>query len=317
VHCRVVDSKGAARRPLDRETLEELAAGGFFWLDVQSPSPEDLALLEDVLELHPLAVEDSLEFGQRPKLEGYDTFAFLVLYGHAPDADLLVEVHLYVAEQALVTVHIDDSPTLDALHASFNRRELKGDPVDLAWRIADGLVDSFFPGLTVFDERLELIEDGLVAAPKDEHLRDVFTMRRRLAGLRRVLGPQRDVIGKLASGTETLPGMTVEHERSFRDVYDHLLRLSELMEATRDVLGTAVEVYLSAQTNRLNDVTKQLALIATIFLPLTFITGFFGQNFGWLVGHVGSWEAFVLLGIGSEVIALAVLLVYFRRRRWF
>jgi magnesium transporter len=317
VHCRVVDRTGPALLPLDREMLERKLEGGFFWLDVQDPSAEDLQLLEDVLVLHPLAVEDSREFGQRPKLDDYDTFSFMVLYGHAPDVDLLVEVHLYVSERALVTVRVDDSPALDALHGSYERRELKPDAAAMAHQIADVLVDSFFPALAVFDDRLDAVEDTLVSAPSDAQLSELFALRRSLARLRKVLGPQRDVIGRLASGTATLPAMTPEHERYFRDVYDHLLRFGEQGEATRDVISTAIEVYLSAQSNRMNAVMKQLTVIASIFLPLTFITGFFGQNFGWMVDHVGSWEAFVGLGIGAQLVGCALLLVIFRRRGWF
>jgi magnesium transporter len=318
VECRVVDESGASRRPLHRETLEALLANGFFWLDLHRPGAEELALLGETFGFHPLALEDSAHLGQRPKLEEYDGFVFLVLYGHVRDDDLLVEVHLYVTDRFLVTVHADDSPALDALHASAGgRRRGAVRPADMTYRIADALVDSFFPAFNEFGDRLDLIEDALLLSPKDEHLRDLFTMRRRLAGLRRVVGPQRDVIGKLAGGTTSLPGMTPEHERYFRDVHDHLLRVGELIEATRELLTSAADVYLSAGSNRLSEVTKQLAVIATIFLPLTFVTGFFGQNFEWLVDHVGSWQAFVLFGVGSQVAALAILYAYFRRRGWF
>jgi magnesium transporter len=317
VECRVVDRTGAARRPLDRHTLEHQLEQGFFWLDVHRPTADDLALLGDVFGFHPLALEDSAHLGQRPKLEDYDDFVFLVLYGHVADEDLLVEVHMYVTERFLVTIRRDESPALDELHESYTRRRIREDSVAMVYRIADGLVDSFFPALEQFGDRLALIEDALVDSPKDEHLKDVFTMRRRLAAFRRVLGPQRDLMGRLAAGTAALPGMTAENERYFRDIYDHLLRLSELIETTRDVMTSAIDVYLSASSNRMNSVMKQLAVIATIFLPLTFVTGIFGQNFGWLVDHVGSWWAFLVFGVGSQLVAIAILLVYFKRRGWY
>jgi magnesium transporter len=317
VECRVVDRTGAGRRPLDRATLERQLEQGFFWLDVRRPSADDLALLGDVFGFHPLALEDSAHFGQRPKLEDYDNFVFLVLYGHAPDEDLLVEVHLYVTDGFLVTIRLDESPALDELHETYTHRQVREDSVAMVHRVADGLVDSFFPALSQFEDRLELIEDALVDAPKSEHLKDVFAMRRRLAGLRRVLGPQRDLMGRLATGTAALPGMTPEDERYFRDVFDHLLRLSELIEATREVMTSAIDVYLSASSNRTNAVMKQLAVIATIFLPLTFVTGVFGQNFGWMVEHVDTGQAFLLLGVGSQLVAIALLIVYFKRRGWF
>jgi magnesium transporter len=312
-----VHRTGSGPIPLEREAIEPLLGREFFWLDVVRPSEDDLKLLGEIFGFHPLALEDSAHLGQRPKLDDYGTFAFLVLYGHSADADLLVEVHLYVSEQALVTIRVDESPALDDLHASYERRDFHHDAVTMTHLIADGLADSFFPALSTFDGRLDDIEDVLVVAPESAHLHELFAMRRQLGGLRRVLGPQRDVIGTLASGTSTLPGMLEEHEHYFRDVYDHLLRLGEQLEATRDVISTGIEVYLSAQSNRMNDVMRQLTVIATIFLPLTFITGFFGQNFGWMVRHVGSWETFVVLGIGLQLLGIALLYTLFRRRRWF
>jgi magnesium transporter len=118
-------------------------------------------------------------------------------------------------------------------------------------------------------------------------------------------------------GFADLPGLADEDERYFRDIYDHLIRISDLIDSYRDLLTGAMDVYLSTVSNRLNAVMKQLTVIATVFLPLTFITGFFGQNFGWMVGHISSWPQFVGLGIGVEVLALVLLLTFFRRRGWF
>ena len=111
--------------------------------------------------------------------------------------------------------------------------------------------------------------------------------------------------------------MSHDDDRYFRDVYDHLIRIADLIDTYRDLLTGTMDVYLSTVSNRLNSVMKQLAVIATVFLPLTWLTGFFGQNFGWMVRHVGSWETFVLLGLGTELLAILVLWAYFRRQGWF
>ena len=142
-------------------------------------------------------------------------------------------------------------------------------------------------------------------------------MKRLLVGIRKAITPQRDMFAALMGGVDRLPGLEEDDERYFRDVYDHLIRISDLIDSYRDLLTGAMDVYLSTVSNRLNAVMKQLTVIATIFLPLAWLTGFFGQNFGWMVDHVGSWETFVGLGLGSEVIVGAVMLVYFRRRGWF
>jgi magnesium transporter len=125
------------------------------------------------------------------------------------------------------------------------------------------------------------------------------------------------MFASINGGVGELPGLTRGDERYFRDVYDHLIRISDLIDTYRDLLSSSMDVYLSTVSNRLNAVMKQLAVIATVFLPLTFVTGFFGQNFGWMVGRIGGWPEFVGLGIGIEVVTLLALLAFFRRRGWF
>lgn len=298
--------------------VERLGSGECFWLDVESPGVEDFALLQETFGFHPLAVEDSEQFDQRPKVEDYEDFVFLVVYGWSPDEDGLVEVHCFYTERYLVTVHRDASPTLADLRAKLERdpSRFPEGPL-LLHEVIDRLVDDLFPALDRLNEQLDLIEERMFAAPRPEQLEDVFRMKRRLVRLRRVVVPQRDVVGRLSGGGVGMPRMTTEAERYFRDVYDHLVRLTEEVDAGRELTNSAIDAYLSNSSNRLNVTTKQLTVIATIFLPLTFLTGFFGQNFAWMVGEVSSWEAFVLLAIGLELLTVAGLLVLFRARSWF
>jgi magnesium transporter len=142
-------------------------------------------------------------------------------------------------------------------------------------------------------------------------------MKKLLVGLRKAITPQRDMFARLAGGITKLPGMTTDDERYFRDIYDHLIRISDLVDTYRDLLTSSMDVYLSTVSNRLNAVMKQLTVIATIFLPLAWLTGFFGQNFGWMVRNISSWEIFVFVGIGIEVVAAAMMLGYFKRKGWF
>ena len=142
-------------------------------------------------------------------------------------------------------------------------------------------------------------------------------MKRLLVGVRKAVTPQRDMFASLMGGVAELPGMTQESERYFRDIYDHLIRISDLIDTYRDLLSSSMDVFLSTVSNRLNVVMKQLAVIATIFLPLTFITGFFGQNFAWLVRHIGGWPAFVGFGLLTELATVAVMMIFFKRRGWF
>jgi magnesium transporter len=297
---------------------ERLQSGECFWLDLQDPTSADLGLLRDPFDFHPLAVEDSEKFGQRPKIEDFENFVLLVAYGASPDEDGLVEVHCFYSEHYLVTVRRDVSPALDSLRTRYERdRTLFPRAPRLLYEVLDRLVDDFFPVLEQLDERLDLIEEHMFASPKPEHLEDIFRMKRRLVHLRRVVSPQRDVLSRLVGAGSELPGLTVEDERYFRDVYDHLVRLAEAIDGNRELMNAAIDAYLSTSSNRLNVTTKQLTVIATIFLPLSFVTGFFGQNFAWMVGEVSSWQAFVLLGVGLEILTVIGLLVFFRLRGWF
>ena len=315
----LVDRNGAATVALERARIEEhLRRGEFFWLDIHDPAPADLEILRDAFGFHPLAVEDSLHFGQRAKIEDYDDFVFLVAFGWAPDEDGLVEVHCYYSERFLVTVRRDDAPAFAQVRPRCKRTLAEAlDGVLVLHQVVDGLVDSFFPVLTRFSERLDLIEDEMLARPSDRQLQDILSMRRRIVTLRTAIAPQRDAFGRLAGGVVELPGMTAEAERYFRDVYDHLFRLSETIDGYRDLITAAIDVYLSTASNRLGIVTKQLTVIATIFLPLTFVTGFFGQNFGWMVEHVDTWPAFLVLGIGLQLATIGGLVAYFKRQGWF
>ena len=302
-----------------REKIGELIAeGGFFWLDLDEPDADDFQVLTDVFKFHPLAIEDSEHFGQRAKIDTYDDFAFIVVYGASPDEDRLVEVHCFYSERYLVTVHRDEAPAFNDERDRFAKR---GEPVEhparLLYQIVLALVDSFFPLLADFDDRIDDLETQTFLNATDAQLQEIFGMKRLLVGLRKAITPERDMFARLVAGIEVLPGMTADDERYFRDVYDHLIRISDLIDSYRDLLTGAMDVYLSTVSNRLGSVTKQLAIIATIFLPLTWLTGFFGQNFGFLVRHITGWPAFLFLGIGTEVVALAALLVFFKRRGWF
>jgi magnesium transporter len=317
--CMVIHDHGSEEIVFNRENVERLLAGdSFFWLDVDQPGEADYAVLRDVFKFHPLAVEDSEKFGQRAKLDDYDDFVFLVVYGAVADEDRLVEVHCFYSEKFLVTVHRDEAPAFSEVRERYVKRtHAIDDPAQLLYRIIDALVDSFFPILADFDDRIDELENQTFLHANDEQLQEIFRMKRLLVGLRKAITPQRDMFASLIGGVSELPGLKPEDERYFRDIYDHLLRISDLIDTYRDLLTSSMDVYLSTVSNRLNTVMKQLTIIATVFLPLTFITGFFGQNFGWMVGNIQTSSTFFGLGIGLEVLTVAGLFALFKRRGWF
>jgi magnesium transporter len=317
--CHVVHDHVSREVRLDRDTARALlAAGSFFWLDLDQPTDEDFRILRDVFEFHPLAVEDSEQFDQRAKLDEYDDFVFVVVYGASSDEDRLVEVHCFYSERFLITVHRDDCPAFAEIRRRYQQRGKGIDrPSLLLYRVIDGLVDSFFPVLAAFDDRIDELEDAIFLKADDDQLQEIFKMKRLLVGMRKGVSPQRDTFARLTGGIAELPGFDEEDERYFRDIYDHLIRIGDLIDSYRDLLTGAMDVYLSTVSNRLNSVMKQLTIIATVFLPLSWLTGFFGQNFGFMVEEIGGWETFVGLGVGSELLVLAALLLFFKRRGWF
>jgi magnesium transporter len=292
------------------------------WLDIRQPAAEDVAWLRDTFQLHPLAVDDLTEFGQRPKVEAFVNLVYLVSYGLAGPTNDLTEVHCFCSDKFLVTVRHGGCQALDQLH---DRVAQPDSPLQnssrptrliLLHNILDSLIDSFFPSLADFDDKVDDLQEKIFAKPTNDQLAQLFDMQRWLVTLRKLISPQRDMMASLVSGMVILPGTTAESDPYLRDLYDHLIRISDEIDSYRDLLSNAMSVYLSMVSNNLNVVMKQLAIIATIFLPLSFLTGFFGQNFAWLVARLGSLTVFLVLGIGTELVAVGALYVLFRRRGW-
>jgi magnesium transporter len=285
------------------------------WLDLQGTDDEVLILLREVFKIHPLAVEDVKEFHQRPKIEDYDDFVSIVAYGARGLGEPMTEVHCFYAERFLVSVHRDDVPAVAEACHTLGRLHTDRHLVAL-YRLLDALVDTMFPYLAAMDERIDDLQDQIFVNPKESQLAELFELKRQLVMMRKLVTPQRDMVSTMMAQVVTIPGMTAESERYVRDLYDHLIRISDMVDSYRDLLSGSLDAYMSMVSNRLNDVMKQLTIIATVFLPLSFLTGFFGQNLGWLVNREGSLTAFLIFGIGTEALAVIGLLVMFRRRGW-
>jgi magnesium transporter len=288
----------------------------FFWLDVAEPSDEQIDALADHFGWHKLVREDLKEFQQRPKIDNYGDYMLLVFYGAHFDRNGdpgLTEVHIIVSGSYIVTLRHKGCHELESLHARFQERPA-GSEQFVVYRVLDTLTDSFFPVLEKLDEDIDQLEDDIVQKPTDEQLQRIYKIKRLLVGLRRVVTPQRDLAARAIDDIKDLPGLDPDQTNYFRDIYDHLIRVSDTIDSYRDLVSGAMDAYLSTVSNRMNVVMKQLTVIATIFLPLTFLTGFFGQNFGWLVNNLASLWVFLVFGIGGLIVSCALLLVYFRRQ---
>ena len=218
--------------------------------------------------------------------------------------------------QYLVTVHRDPLPPLDQQREQLDGRCLHSEQF-LLYRVLDALVDSFFPLLADMDDEIDDLEDAVLENPTERQLDRRFSLKRELVAMRKVITPQRDLFASSVDRISELPGLELDERDYFRDIYDHLIRISDLIDSYRDLLSGATDLYLSTVSNRQNDVMKQLTVIATIFLPLGFITGFFGQNFGYLVANLIRPEwTFWVIGVGCIVATCLGLLAYFRRKGW-
>ena len=298
---------------------EMVASGQRFWLDLDGLGQEASDLLAGPFQFHALAVEDAEHFGQRPKIDEFDDFTYFVVHGALPGGAGTSELHIFFRESAIVTVHHGDCPALGDVRARIERRHAIDDAapqIALLYMIVDSLVDTYFPELSRFDDQIDELEDDILRQPTEAQLGVLFDMKRTLIAMRRVITPQRDMFAALAAGVVELPGMTPEGERYFRDLYDHLIRIADAVDSYRDLLSGVMDTHVSTVSNRLNAVMKQLTIIATIFLPLSFLTGFFGQNFSYLVARIQGPVPFYAFAIGIELATVVFLLLYFRRRGW-
>jgi magnesium transporter len=259
-------------------------------------------------------------FGQRARIDDYDDFVHIITFGMATDGKSVAEVHCFVTDKFIISLHQGDCSVLatvcDRIAGHHSARASAPQAV-IFYLIMDTLIDSFFPVLSDFDDSIDQLEGAILKNPTEEQLGTLFDMKRQIMTIRKVITPQRDMISSLNAGMVEIPGMTDAGSVYFRNLYDHLIRISDMVDSYRDLVGGAMDTHLSMVSNRLNVVMKQLAIIATIFLPLGFLTGFFGQNFAWPIAHLQNGGAyFLFLGIGSEVVAIVLLLFLFKRRGW-
>ena len=317
MHGHLVTSgrSAALTDPAPADVRQAIGSGGRFWLDLAVAGDEALAVLADDFGFHPLAVEDAEHFGQRPKVDNYEGFVLLVAYGPGHDGTP-VEVHCFLAENYLVTVRHGPVPGVTAAQVRLRQDRTLAPPAMLLYRVLDALVDGFFPQLDGFDDAIDALQDDILRKPSDEQLGTLFDLKRRLIRIRRLTSDQRDSMADLLTGTRSIPGFDAETERYFRDVYDHLARLSQTADGYRDLLSSALDTHLSTTSNRLNVVMKQLAIIATIFLPMSFLTGFFGQNFGWMTDRLVSPAVFWIAGVALQAVVAGALLWMFRKKGW-
>ncbi|MBC8106158.1 MAG: magnesium/cobalt transporter CorA [Anaerolineae bacterium] len=316
---RDTDAQTIARALEDEEAM--------FWLDMQNPNDEEVKLLNDVFHFHPLAIEDSLKYAQRPKIEDYshrDTncpYSYYYMVFHGPDLKTFreklrtKEIDMFFAERFLVTHHDEEFVSINEVIArgEADPQLLLKQGLDmLLYQILDRITDHYQPILDYLELALDELEEEALDRPKPEILQRIAAKKRELLDLRRTVGPQREVVAQLARGE--VPFIRESARLYFRDVQDHLIRVVEMVELYRDLVLGARDIYLSSISNHLNQIMKTLTIFSVIGLPLTVITGFFGMNFDAIPGlHSprGFWGAVAFMAF-----AVTFLLWLFWKKKW-
>jgi magnesium transporter len=275
----------------------------FFWLDLLRPSPDDVARLEPMIGLDHQALEHTLEFGRFPQIRRYHDHAELVFFG--AESSELVEVHIYVSGGWVVTIRQDECAALDEVREELQQSPPPAESVVVA-RILNSLANTFDDLLDPLDEVLSSIEHQVFESGGRAHVtrelrRDILEHRRSLFRKRRLVRRQRDYIERTISEIEDLPGLEPSQRHDLRDVSGQMIRVNDRVDDALDRLAAALDLLSSTVSNRLNAIMERLTVVATIFLPLTFLTGFFGMNFGWLVKEINTPLAFWGLGVVGVV----------------
>ncbi len=290
----------------------------FFWLDLQAPSAAQLDAAGPLLGLHELALEDTREFGQRPKLDRYPDAVLLVYYSARvpPGGGAIepVEVHLHISGGFLFTARPGACAELDRLHQALVPQGTQAEDY-IIYRVLDALTDALYPVVDDLEERIDALEEAVLSDTDRRQLGAIYRLKQEVQSLQRRLVPQRDQFAAATDAIAALPGLSRGKREYLRDVGDHLAQVTGELYRQTDDLGALTSTYFNANANRLNRLATRLTILATFFLIWTLVTSFFGQNFGWMVRHIDSLEAFLIYdGIGL-VLPTAAAAVYFWRRR--
>jgi magnesium transporter len=292
-------------KSIDRVWLNP-ASNTFVWVDLGAPSIPELLILSDTFAFHPLAVEDARAELHYPKIEAYDGYLYAILHGIAFSSEesefATHDVDFFVGPNYLVTVHNGRSRSIAELHenAIRNTKIMGEGPVALFHRIVDTMVDHYGPEVQKLEDRLDELES-------------ILNEKRRVGGLRRIVIPQRDVMARLAR--RDFVDISTDMSFRFRDVYDHLQRISDDATMFQDRITGILDAYLTNVSNRLNEVMKVLTIVSTIFMPLTLVSGIWGMNVHLpLLPGSDVMQFWWVMGIIAVIVVL--MLLYFRKRRW-
>jgi magnesium transporter len=304
-------------------------AGGTVWVDLldsgATPSDAAEALLRDVFGFHPLAIEDALKETHVPRVDDWSDYLYIVFHSIDFDRDTgdlrLHELDIFLGRNFLVTYHNEPLGFLDLDRRNIERdpeNRLRHGPDHLLYHLLDLAVADYLPVIEHLDDAIDDAQEEVFAKPGPRTLQEIFAVKRAAMRLHRIIGPEREVLNRLAR--DSYAPIAEEHRVYFRDVYDHLVRVHDLTESLRDLISGALDTYLSAISNRTNDIMKMLTIVTVMFLPMSFLAGFFGMNyFGETLAIQTPWpRAFMFWATCALMVVTFVLPgVLAWRRGWF
>jgi magnesium transporter len=317
---------GVTKTDLTQDEIKEVLQRnqGVLWVDlVQTPYTEAEQILLELFGFHPLAVSDALDEMHVPRVDDWGDYLYLVLHDikFDPAQEEVFqtnELDIFLGKHYLVTYQNIAIPVVEKVHQNIERdpRFLQRGADHLFYKLADDLVGETLPVVDQMDDAIDTIEDQLFNGSNQQLLEEIFTLKRSLLHLRRILMPQREVFNKLARGDDHV--IDKQERVFFRDIYDHMVRLYDISESLRDLISGALETYLSVTNNRMNDVMKTLTIITTLFMPISFLTGFFGMTFFAAAPPFTGWTSQPVLVVLLCIFVLmpVSMFVWMRSRKW-
>jgi magnesium transporter len=289
------------------------------WVDMTPPIGDaEQAIVRDVFKFHPIAIEDCFASRAHPKVDEYDGYIYIITHGLSAgataDSAEPVELDAFLGANYLVTFHLGDSYSVSAVIDQVTRTgiPLTQGVTPVLHAILDRQIDGLEAVLDNIEARIEKLEDAVFARPRNALVASLLSVKRNILELRRWTAKQREVLLRL--GRREFALISAEDALLFRDVHDHLVRINDLLESFRDLLTSIQEAYLSAVSNRTNDIMRFLTLFSTIMMPLTVLTGIYGMNFEHMP-ELHSKHGYAMVLVGMLLIAGSMLL-YFRHRGW-
>jgi magnesium transporter len=297
--------------------VSEIIKGDFlwYWIDFHQPSTDEIGLLRDPFHFHPLAIEDCIHHLQRPKLDYYEGYAFFVTQVLNPNTITREEVNIFLSRTYVVTFHHQLSTEIEEVWNCLtpNTNVEQWDPTHVLYHLLDKMVDNYFPLVNQIDDTLNEIDENSKGRSMEALLKDLFDTRHNLLSLRHTITPMRDLLYRVINSQRL---KSIEGKIAyFSDIYDHLLKLTEMVEASRELTTDIRDSYISINSNETNHVMKVLTVITTIFMPLTFIVGVYGMNFRnmpeltWKYGYFGALFLMVIIAVW--------MYIWFKKKGWF